>query len=101
MERLHVYLIVSDDCSQAFTYTNLQAAKSKEKELINCHVWEWLDIWCDPLDYDQEDNSPDIIDHKTSKPWELLKLSYEQGHWFARAKYMEELFDDVIKRRSK
>ena len=32
----------------------------------------------------------------TPRPWEMLKLAYEQNHWYARAKYREDIFDSYI-----
>ena len=38
----------------------------------------------------------DYVFDDTSRPWEMLKLAYEQNHWYARAKYREDIFDSYI-----
>ena len=44
---MHVYLVVSQDYTQAFVYTNLSKVKEKRLE-IDGIAFEWLRVWCKP-----------------------------------------------------
>ena len=98
---MHIYLIVTKDCKQAYVYSNLSKAYNKEKELgeSNINVYEWVQLWCDPIDYSTYNGDVCHVDHVSSLPWKMLKLAHEQDHWFTRAIYREELFDKTIERR--
>jgi hypothetical protein len=84
---MHVYLLVKPDYSEAFCYTSVKQAKQKEKELdYEPLVWEWMDCWGTPLYYapnSDEDSKRD----KSDTPLNMLRLAYESGNWFGRAKY--------------
>ena len=45
---MHVYLIVSQDYTQAFVYSNLIKAKEKQLE-IDGIAFEWLRVWADHI----------------------------------------------------
>ena len=90
---MHVYLVVSQDYTQAFVYSNLAKAKEKHIE-IDGIAFEWMRVWCRPYNVNLSDE--DYVFDDTARPWEMLKLAYEQNHWYARAKYREDIFDSYI-----
>lgn len=96
---MHAYLIISKNL-QAFLFTNLQKAKEKEAEFGECFIYEWMDLWCRPMDFTKgSDTYGDLVD--IPFPWEMLIKAYEQGNWSGRCKYREEQFKDMIERLSK
>lgn|SRR5574344_1261627 len=90
---MHVYLVVSQDYTQAFVYSNLIKAKEKHIE-IDGVAFEWIVLWCRP--YNVNLSEEDYVFDDTSHPWEMLKLAHKQNHWYARAKYREDIFDSYI-----
>ena len=90
---MHVYLVVSQDYTQAFVYTNLIKAKEKQSE-IDGIAFEWMMLWCRP--YNVNLSEEDYVFDDTSRSWEMLKLAHEQNHWYARAKYRGDMFDSHI-----
>lgn len=93
---MHVYLIVSEDKLQAFVFSNVDKAKEKEKEIGNAYVFEWLDLWCIPLEFGVNQIEEGKF-NDTRFPWKMLVKAYEDEHWYARAKYRNEIFDYKIK----
>lgn len=90
---MHVYLVVSQDYTQAFVYSNLAKAKEKHIE-IDGIAFEWITLWCRPYNVNLSDE--DYVFDDTTRPWEMLKLAHEQNNWYARAKYREDIFDSYI-----
>lgn len=90
---MHVYLLAKPDHTEAFCYTSVSKAKEKEKELTYAPiVWEWMECWCRPLLYSSDsDSSGERANFDDSKlPSDMLKLAFETGNWFGRAKYPKE-----------
>jgi hypothetical protein len=90
---MHVYLLVKPDHSEAFCYTSLSKAKQKERELTyQPIVWEWMECWCRPLLYvnDSDSSGERAFFDDSQLPLNMLKLAYDSGNWFGRAKYPQE-----------
>lgn len=92
---MHIYLIVSEDKSQVFVFSNVEKAKAKENEIGNAYVFEWLDLWCRPLEFGINQVGKGKF-NDTKFPWEMLIKAHEDEHWYARAKYKRETFDWMI-----
>ena len=70
---MHVYLVVSQDYTQAFVYSNLAKAKEKHIE-IDGIAFEWITLWCRPYNVNLSDE--DYVFDDTTRPWEMLKLAH-------------------------
>lgn len=90
---MHVYLVISQDFTQAFVYSNLIKAKEKQLE-IDGIAFEWMMLWCRPYNVNLSEDR--YVFDDTSRPWEMLKLAHEQNNWNTRAKYKEDIFDSYI-----
>lgn len=95
---MHIYLIITKDEKQAFVYGSVNKGKEKEKELgeENAIVFEWIDLWCRPLNFSMQEGQFD----DSPLPWRMLKLAKEQGNWNTRAKYKEDYFNSMINKLS-
>jgi hypothetical protein len=87
---MHIYLLVTEDDKEAYVYSNLKNAKDKDKELINNRVYEWVSLWCRPLDYQSDDTFTDL-----SSVWLQLEKSYNQGNWNTKAKYPKDIMENI------
>ena len=92
---MNIYLIVSEDKSNAFVFSNVTKAKEKVKEIGNAYIFEWSKLWCSPLEFGIYEVEEDKF-NDTKFPWEMLIKAYEDEHWYARAKYKKEMFEHMI-----
>ena len=75
---------------EAIVLSNQKAALSLINQRKTVNVWEWRELWSDPVLLDT------MTVDKNKTPWELLFKAKEQENWRTRVLFQTEIFTQKI-----